>query len=99
MKIFKLYNFFFIKLILNSFQEKDLVHKLFKVLVPRYSNYMTAYTDMHILPTRLPGKDYINQAVLELKGITKYSKYYNKLRSEIYSCYQVTCMSACMYAY
>jgi hypothetical protein len=24
--------------------EKQLVHKLFKVLVPRYSNYTTAYT-------------------------------------------------------
>src|SRR6218665_942259 len=31
--------------------DKSLIHKLFKVLVPRYLNYTTSFTSMHILPT------------------------------------------------
>lgn len=29
--------------------EKSLVHKLFKVLVPRYANYTTAFTSIYFL--------------------------------------------------
>ncbi|XP_014770333.1 39S ribosomal protein L17, mitochondrial [Octopus bimaculoides] len=47
--------------------EKDLVLKLFKVLVPRYSNYSTSFTDMYKLPTVYPGKDGA-LGILELKG-------------------------------
>ncbi|XP_031825422.1 mitochondrial ribosomal protein L17 [Nomia melanderi] len=47
--------------------EKQLVHKLFKVLVPRYQNYTTAYTKLHKAPTIYPGEQY-KRAVLELKG-------------------------------
>uniref|UniRef100_A0A0L8HQQ2 Large ribosomal subunit protein bL17m n=1 Tax=Octopus bimaculoides TaxID=37653 RepID=A0A0L8HQQ2_OCTBM len=48
-------------------REKDLVLKLFKVLVPRYSNYSTSFTDMYKLPTVYPGKDGA-LGILELKG-------------------------------
>ena len=65
---------FFAFLLLLSFrpsisllQEKDLVHKLFKVLVPRYSTYHTSCTQMWNLPTEYPGKG-IPMAILELKG-------------------------------
>lgn len=34
-------------------REKNLIHKLFKVFVPRYENYASAFTAMHLL-----GKDY-----------------------------------------
>ena len=34
-------------------REKNLVHKLFKVFVPRYEDYSTAFTALHML-----GKDY-----------------------------------------
>ena len=46
--------------------EKDLIHKLFKVLLPRYQRTST-YTQMYMLPPDVPGygKD---MAVLELKG-------------------------------
>ncbi|CAG5117608.1 unnamed protein product [Candidula unifasciata] len=47
--------------------EKDLVHKLFKVLVPRYANYKTCYTDLHKLPKEYPATG-IPQGVLELRG-------------------------------
>ena len=33
-------------------QEKSLVHKLFKVLVPRYVNYTTSFTSLYKLPPR-----------------------------------------------
>ncbi|XP_014670453.1 PREDICTED: 39S ribosomal protein L17, mitochondrial-like [Priapulus caudatus] len=47
--------------------DKDLVHKLFKVLVPRFQNYTRAYTSMFPLPLKMPGR--VNyKAVLELKG-------------------------------
>lgn len=49
------------------FQEKDLIHKLFKVIVPRYENNRSSYTKLYMLPKELPGygKD---MGVLELKG-------------------------------
>lgn len=54
-------------------QEKDLVHKLFKVLVPRYEQFYhrESITDMWRLPNKLPG-DGQSMSVLELKG--KYSQ-------------------------
>ncbi|VEN59010.1 unnamed protein product [Callosobruchus maculatus] len=45
--------------------EKQLIHKLFKVLAPRYENYTVAYTRMLPAPRSYPG--YL-KAVLELKG-------------------------------
>ncbi|XP_041373076.1 39S ribosomal protein L17, mitochondrial-like [Gigantopelta aegis] len=47
--------------------EKDLIHKLFKVLVPRYQNYSTSYTQMWNLPIKYPGFGH-QSGVLELKG-------------------------------
>ncbi|VDI24888.1 Hypothetical predicted protein [Mytilus galloprovincialis] len=46
--------------------EKDLIHKLFKVIVPRYENNRSSYTKLYMLPKELPGygKD---MGVLELK--------------------------------
>ncbi|XP_069115096.1 large ribosomal subunit protein bL17m-like [Argopecten irradians] len=49
--------------------EKDLIHKLFKVLVPRYSNLSNYnYTQMFRLPNKYPGFNNTSPAVLELKG-------------------------------
>ncbi|CAG2110895.1 unnamed protein product [Medioppia subpectinata] len=60
--------------------EKNLIHKLFKVLAPRYVKYSESFTAMHILPldcskTLLTGNrvtgdapDLNQEAVLELKG-------------------------------
>lgn len=47
--------------------EKQLVHKLFKVLVPRYENYNVSFTKMYKAPKPYPGKHY-DRAVLELRG-------------------------------
>ncbi|EZA57900.1 hypothetical protein DMN91_003253 [Ooceraea biroi] len=47
--------------------EKQLVHKLFKVLVPRYQNYSSAFTKLHNAPSIYP-LTYYKRAVLELKG-------------------------------
>ncbi|XP_047533976.1 39S ribosomal protein L17, mitochondrial [Vanessa atalanta] len=47
--------------------EKQLVHKLFKVLVPRYENYNTAFTKMYKAPQAYYGRN-IDKAVLELRG-------------------------------
>ncbi|XP_017066391.1 39S ribosomal protein L17, mitochondrial [Drosophila eugracilis] len=47
--------------------EKQLVHKLFKVLVPRFENYNTSYTRMYKAPRDYPGI-YYRQSVLELRG-------------------------------
>lgn len=45
--------------------EKQLVHKLFKVLVPRYQNYNFSFTRLY----RTPGTgDGYSKAVLELRG-------------------------------
>lgn len=47
--------------------EKELVHKLFKVLVPRYENSNTAFTRMFKAPRPEYSRNY-EMAVLELKG-------------------------------
>lgn len=47
--------------------EKELVHKLFKVLVPRYENSNTAFTRMYRAPRPDYGRNY-EMAVLELRG-------------------------------
>ncbi|XP_063703048.1 large ribosomal subunit protein bL17m [Culicoides brevitarsis] len=48
-------------------QEKQLVHKLFKVLVPRYETFPLSYTRMWKAPREYPGHFRLN-AVLELRG-------------------------------
>ena len=50
-------------------EEKQLVHKLFKVLVPRYQDYPTAYTRIFNGPNTYPAKAYGGTSILELKGI------------------------------
>ncbi|KAJ4431685.1 large ribosomal subunit protein bL17m [Periplaneta americana] len=47
--------------------EKQLVHKLFKVLVPRFENIPVSYTRMYRAPQHYPGH-YNKRAVLELRG-------------------------------
>lgn len=47
--------------------EKQLVHKLFKVLVPRYENSNISYTRMFKAPRDYPGI-YYRKSVLELRG-------------------------------
>eukprot|EP00099_Drosophila_melanogaster_P008479 NP_001261196.1 mitochondrial ribosomal protein L17, isoform B [Drosophila melanogaster] len=47
--------------------EKQLVHKLFKVLVPRYETYNVSYTRMYKAPREYPGI-YYRRSVLELRG-------------------------------
>lgn len=54
--------------------DKQLIHKLFKELVPRYSDYNSAFTALHMLGGNyeiLSNRDrcyYKTQAVLELRG-------------------------------
>ncbi|CAH1798078.1 unnamed protein product, partial [Owenia fusiformis] len=63
--------------------EKDLVHKLFKVLVPRLEHTEKSYTMMHNLPNKYPSG--LGQAILELRGnpyppvITKFRETKNNL--------------------
>ncbi|TDG53234.1 hypothetical protein AWZ03_000049 [Drosophila navojoa] len=47
--------------------EKQLVHKLFKVLVPRFENSTVSYTRMFKAPRDYPGM-YYRKSVLELRG-------------------------------
>lgn len=47
--------------------DPDLVHKLFKVLVPRFQMYTVACTSMFPLPMKFPGSARY-QGILELKG-------------------------------
>jgi hypothetical protein len=47
--------------------EKQLVHKLFKVLVPRFENCPVSYTRMYRAPRPCPGPKF-KRAVLELRG-------------------------------
>lgn len=47
--------------------EKQLVHKLFKVFVPRFENCKVSYTRMYKAPREYPGQ-YYKRAVLELRG-------------------------------
>lgn len=48
-------------------EEKQLVHKLFKVLVPRYQDCHKSFTDLHMAPRLSPGDTY-SRAILELRG-------------------------------
>lgn len=49
--------------------EKQLVHKLFKVLVPRYENYEISFTRMFNAPNlKLDVNDCYKKAILELRG-------------------------------
>uniref|UniRef100_U5EUU2 Large ribosomal subunit protein bL17m n=1 Tax=Corethrella appendiculata TaxID=1370023 RepID=U5EUU2_9DIPT len=48
-------------------REKQYVHKLFKVLVPRFENLNVSYTRMYKAPREYPGH-YLKRAVLELRG-------------------------------
>lgn len=49
--------------------EKQLVHKLFKVLVPRYENYEISFTKMFNAPNlNTDGNDFYKKAILELRG-------------------------------
>lgn len=48
-------------------QEKDIIPKLFEVLVPRYENYDSSFTSLHTLPYVYPGGPK-KLGVLELKG-------------------------------
>ncbi|XP_043278500.1 39S ribosomal protein L17, mitochondrial [Venturia canescens] len=48
-------------------EEKQFVHKLFKVLVPRFQEFDTTYTKLHRIPKEYPGGQY-ERAVLELRG-------------------------------
>lgn len=57
-----------IKFKLCIFQEKDLIHKLFKVIVPRYSGFQSSFTQLYQLPSVYPGKD-MKLGLLELKGV------------------------------
>lgn len=49
--------------------EKQLVHKLFKVLAPRFVNFQVSYTRMYKAPREYPGPvtEY-KRAILELRG-------------------------------
>lgn len=47
--------------------EKQLVHKLFKVLVPRFQASQISYTRMYKAPRDYPGQSY-QRSVLELRG-------------------------------
>lgn len=47
--------------------EKDLIHKLFKVLVPRFSLHNGNYTSMYQIPNR-ENLDRAKMAVIEYKG-------------------------------
>ena len=51
----------------SMLQEKDLVHKLFKVLAPRYESSSSCYTSIHKLGITYPGRP-IPMSILELKG-------------------------------
>jgi large subunit ribosomal protein L17 len=48
-------------------KEKQLVHKLFKVLVPRYQNYNISFTKLYKAPSIYP-VSYYDRTVLELRG-------------------------------
>ncbi|KAG8200177.1 hypothetical protein JTE90_024962 [Oedothorax gibbosus] len=55
-------------------EDKQMVHKLFKVLVPRYQNHQTSYTERYFIPHKChlaagtkPAR-FQQECVLELKG-------------------------------
>ena len=47
--------------------EKQLVHKLFKVICPRFENSNRSFTKMYKAPREYPGS-YRARAILELRG-------------------------------
>lgn len=49
-------------------KEKQYIHKLFKVLVPRFQNCPLSYTRMYKAPKMYPDVAYRPRAVLELRG-------------------------------
>ncbi|XP_055942230.1 39S ribosomal protein L17, mitochondrial-like [Argiope bruennichi] len=55
-------------------EDKQMIHKLFKVLAPRYKDYQTTYTDVHLIPDKchlaaeLKKARFLQECVLELKG-------------------------------
>lgn len=49
-------------------KEKQYIHKLFKVIVPRFQNCPIAYTKMYKVPITYPDLAYRQRAVLELRG-------------------------------
>lgn len=49
-------------------KEKQYVHKLFKVIVPRLQNCPISYTKMYKVPITYPDLAYRQRAVLELRG-------------------------------
>lgn len=52
-------------------EEKQLIHKLFKVLVPRFNDYKTSYTMLYRAPKAYP-EIVFPRSVLELRGLTYY---------------------------
>lgn len=50
-------------------EEKQLIHKLFKVLVPRYIDHKTSYTMIYRAPKAYP-EIVFPRSVLELKGLS-----------------------------
>lgn len=48
--------------------EKQYIHKLFKVLAPRFQNYNVSYTRMYKAPQIYPNTNNYKRAVLELRG-------------------------------
>ena len=48
-------------------EEKQLVHKLFKVLAPRFKDYQSAYTALYRAPKKYP-QDVKGYSILELRG-------------------------------
>ncbi|XP_053553031.1 39S ribosomal protein L17, mitochondrial isoform X2 [Bombina bombina] len=48
-------------------KEKDLIHKLFKMLAPRFESHSSNYTNMYQIPTR-QNLDRAKMAVIEYKG-------------------------------
>lgn len=48
--------------------EKQYIHKLFKVIVPRLQNCPLTYTRLYKAPKEYPDKTYWDRAVLELRG-------------------------------
>nr|ABM55619.1 putative mitochondrial ribosomal protein L17 [Maconellicoccus hirsutus] len=48
-------------------EEKQLVHKLFKVLAPRFKDYQVAYTALYKAPKKYPD-ELLSYSILELRG-------------------------------
>lgn len=63
--------------------EKDLVHKLFKVLVPRYENYNISFTKVYKAPKPQFAR-VLDKVVLELRG-NPYPDLVSKMPSNRYS--------------